>query len=79
MGKILYFTSENIDLENKKNIDLENLYEKLRNSTLEVIKCMGKVPKLDISQLTEEEKEKFYTEAMKILKKDNNYIKLLLQ
>lgn len=68
-----------MDLENKENIDLENLYEELRNSTLEIIKCTGKVPKLDISQLTEKEKERFYTEAVKILKKDDNYINRLLQ
>lgn len=79
MGKIIYFTLKSNNFENEKNINLENLYKELRNSTLEVIKCTGKVPKLDISQLSEKEKEIFYIKAMKILEKDYNYIRLLLE
>ena len=37
----------------------------MRNSTIEVIKTTGKILKLDLSQLTEEGKEKFYYEAQK--------------
>lgn len=46
---------------------LEKSFDELKNSTLEVMKCTGKVPKLNILKLSKYEKEIFYNEAMKRL------------
>ena len=41
------------DLVQERIENLEELYKGLRDSTIEVIKSTGKVPKLDITQLSE--------------------------
>ena len=82
MGKIIYYefnkSSSQQCEEQEKIEDLRDLYNGLRDSTIEVIKITGKVPKLDITQLSEAEKELFYNQAQTILHKDKNYIKNIL-
>lgn len=82
MGKIIYYefnkcSSQQCE-EQEKIENLEELYKGLRDSTIEVIKSTGKVPKLEITQLSEAEKEEFYNQAQKILHKDKDYIKALI-
>lgn len=83
MGKIIYYEFNKCNskqCENQEKIeDMEELYKGLRDSTIEVIKSIGKVPKLDLTQLTEAEKETFYNQAQTILHKDKNYIKTLIE
>ena len=83
MGKIIYYEfnkSHSHQCEEQEKIEnLEELYRGLRDSTIEVIKSIGKVPKLDITQLSEAEKELFYNQAQEILHKDKNYIKTLIE
>ena len=82
MGKIISYefnkSSSQQCEEQEKIEDLRDLYNGLRDSTIEVIKSTGKVPKLDITQLSEAEKELFYNQAQTILHKDKNYIKNIL-
>ena len=82
MGKIIYYEFNKCSshqFEEQERIEnLEELYNGLRDSTIEVIKSIGKVTKIDITQLSEAEKETFYNQAQIILQKDKDYIKALI-
>ena len=84
VGKIIYYEFKKCKVqqceEQKERTEtIEKILKELRNSTIEVIKSTGNFPKLDITQLTEAEKEKFYNKAIEKLHKDKEYIKTLIR